>query len=219
MRNFRQKLQHLVQDERGSASMFGVGFAVVTILALLPLVWNFGALYSARRVSQNASDAAALAGAESVARAINARSQDFWGCVPPETPQLIVQRYKLQVVATVAASGVGAGPASSFASANTSSISGYTQRLHPMGADGVHAKLVDGVTVFPVHVDARTVSQTTGVIVKERYGDMPSMRARATAETYLKQYWRWETPCPGNPKAIAVHYRFKWQVRLVKTDW
>jgi ABC-type phosphate transport system substrate-binding protein len=219
MIHIRRTLQQTIREQQGSASMFGVGLTFVVILTLLPLVWNFGAIWNARRVSQNASDAATLAGAESVARQINALSQDWWGCVPPETPQTIVQRYKQQVVASVAGSGIGSGSAGSFAKANGASINGYSQRLHPMGADGVHAKMVDGVVVIPVHVDARTSSPTLGVIVTERYGGIAPLRAHATAETYLDRYWRWETPCPTNPKAIAVHYRFKWKIRLVKTDW
>lgn len=219
MKQIRRTLQHTLQDERGSASMLITGVMFVVVLTLLPLVWNFGALYNARRLSQNGSDAAALAGAESVARRINDLSQDWWGCVPPETRQTIVQRYKQQVVAAVAGSGVGAGSASTYASANRSSLTGYNQRLRPMGADGVHAKLVDGVVLIPVHVDARTTSPNVGFIVTERYNGIAPLRARATAETYLERFWRWETPCPGNPKAIAVHYRFQWKIRLVKTDW
>lgn len=219
MKQIRRTLQQIIKSERGSASMLGVGLTLVTVLTMLPLAWNFGALYNARRVSQNGSDAAALAGAESVARRINDLSQDWWGCVPPETPQTIVMRYKQQVVAMVAASQIGAGAAGSFAGANHSSLTGYRQRLHSMGPDGVHAKLVDGVVIIPVHADARTTSPVVGILGTDRYSGAGPLRARATAETYLDRYWRWETPCPGNPKAIAVHYRFQWKIRLVKTDW
>lgn len=219
MKQMRQVLQRTIRDEQGSASMLIVGLTFVVVLTMLPLVWNFGALYNARRVSQNASDAAALAGAESVARRINDLSQDWWGCVPPETPQTIVQRYKQQVVAAVAGSGNGAGAASSYAAANHSTLGGYGQRLRPMGADGVHAKLVDGVVLVPVHVDTRTTSPMVGILGSDQYSGVAPLRARATAETYLERFWRWETPCPTNPKAIAVHYRFKWKIRLVKTGW
>jgi hypothetical protein len=83
----------------------------------------------------------------------------------------------------------------------------------------VHAKLVDGVVLIPVHVDTRTTSTVVGILGTERYSGSGPLRARATAETYLERFWRWETPCPGDPEAIAVHYRFKWKIRLVKTDW
>lgn len=207
-----------LRDDDGSASLFAVGLVFVATVVFLPLVWNMGSIYTARRISQNGTDAAALAGAESVARRLNQLSTDWWGCIPPETPPTIVERYKQQVVAPVAGSRLGAGSAAEYAASNKTTLAGYQQRLKVMGADGVHAKLVDGSTVYPVHVDTATTSPTKGFLQPGRYTNQ-TLRARATAETYLSRVYTWETPCPTNPKAIARHYSFTWKVRLVKTGW
>lgn len=201
-------------------SLAVAGVIFVGVVAILPLVFNLGAVWSIRRQSQNSSDAAALAAAESLARRLNTQSQDWWGCVPPETPQTIVGRYVGQVVARTAGQQIGGGAASEYAAANRGNVNRYSQHLHPMGADGVHAKLVDGVTVPPIHVDVGTTVAVRGTFAPSAAGvEGRPVQSNATAETYLWRVRSWQTPCPGNPKAIAQHYQFRWRVRLVETGW
>jgi hypothetical protein len=220
MRRLREAIKRPLYDERGSMTFVMTALIMMAVIIVLPLVWNTGAIRAVRRQSQNSSDAAALAGAESVARRLNSLSQDWWGCIPPETPKSIVGRYVGTVVTPIAGSNIGLGAAQSYAAQNRGSLSAYSQHLHPMGADGVHAKMVDGVVVPPIHVDLRSSSQVRGAMELAVYNvnGLP-VRSSATAEVYLDRVRTWQTPCPYNPEAIARHYQFRWKIRMVRTGW
>lgn len=208
-----------VRDERGNITLLSTMLIVMSMLIVLPIAWNWGVLFTVRTQSQNGSDAAALAGAESVARQLNAAGADWWGCVPPETPPLIVRRYVETVVAPVGNSGMGAGAAEEYAAANRGAIDAYRQWMQRMGADGVHAKLVAGVTVPPVRVAVRNAAPIKGTLADGLYpfNDLP-VGSQARAETYLDRVRSWQTPCPGDPEAIAQHYTFRWRVRLIDSE-
>ncbi len=201
-------------------TLVSTALIVVALTVVLPMVWNFGAVYTVRRQSQNSADAAAQAAAESVARELNEQSRNVWGCVPPETPSSIVRRYVGGKVSSIANSGVGAGAAADYAAANRGSVSGYTQHLHPLRADGVHAKLVHGIVVPPVHVTAETSAPVRGLIAKSMFSsEGMASPSRAGGEAYLHWWREWQTPCPGNPKAVAWHFQFRWKIRLIRSDW
>lgn len=209
-----------LRDERGSMTLVSSALIVVALTVILPMVWNFGAVYTVRRQSQNSADAAAQAAAESVARELNEQSKNVWGCVPPETPSTIVMRYVGGKVASIANSGVGAGAAADYAAANRGNVTGYTQHLHPRPADGVHAKLVHGVAVPPVHVTAETSAAVRGLIARSMFSvERTSSPSRAGGEAYLDGWREWKTSCPGNPKAVAWHFQFRWKIRLIRSDW
>jgi hypothetical protein len=220
MRKLRDAIRRPLADERGSMTFLVTALIVMAVLVVLPMVWNTGAIRAVRRQSQNSSDAAALAAAESVARRLNSVSQDWWGCIPPETPPLIVTRYVETIVSPIAASHLGQGAANTYAAQNRGSLIAYAQHLHRMGADGVHAKLVDGVVVPPIHADVRSTSPVRGAMELAIYdvNGMP-MQSGATAEVYLDRVRTWETPCPATPKAIARHYQFRWKIRMIRTGW
>jgi hypothetical protein len=215
----RNNWRDAYRDDQGSMSLATTGLIIVMLLVLLPMIWNLGAIRTVHRYSQNSSDAAALAGAESVARRLNDLSRDWWGCVPPETPPGIVERYLRSVVVPVGHSGIGQGAAAEYAASNRGALRSYSQRVRWMGADGVHAKLVSGVVVPPIQVDVEAGSPVRGLLARPLY-DMEGrpVPTRATAEAYLDQVRTWQTPCRFNPKdAVEVHYQFRWKVRLVKT--
>lgn len=220
----RRKAARLIQalpDESGSMTLLSTGLILVALVVMLPMVWNLGAVHVVRRQSQNGSDAAAQAAAESVARRLNALSYDWWGCVPPELPRTIVGRYVSSIVTSAATSNAGAGAAVQYAASNHGTITRYSQHLHRMAADGVHAKLVDGVVIPPVHIDVGASAPVRGLIATSMY-DLEGLPvpSGASAEVYLHRVRIWETPCPHNPtEAVARHYQFRWQIRLVKTGW
>lgn len=209
-----------IREEHGSMTLLSTAMIVVSLLVILPMVWNLGSVRVVRRQSQNSSDAAAQAGAERVAREINRRSRDVWGCVPPETASSIVRRYVASVVAPIGGSNVGAGDAAEFAAHNRGTTTSYQQHVHSMGADGVHAKLVRGVVVPPVHVTAQASAAVKGLIAAPMDGlegyPVPSL---ASGEAYLYSWNTWTTSCPNNSKAKAIHYSFTWRIRLVKAGW
>lgn len=208
-----------VRDEQGNMTLLSTMLVVMSMLIVLPIAWNWGVLFTVRTQSQNGSDAGALAGAESVARQLNAAGTDWWGCVPPETPPVIVRRYVETVVGPVGNSGSGGGAAGQYAAANRGSLAGYSQWMQRMAADGVHAKLVDGVTVPPVRVAVRNDAPIAGTLAEGLYQfDGMPVGSQARAETYLDRVRSWQTPCPGNPKAIAQHYNFRWRVRLINSE-
>ncbi len=214
------RLPRALVEEEGSMTLLMTGLLVVALVVVIPLVWNIGAVRAIGRQSQNGSDAAALAGAESVARRLSDRGRDWWGCVPPETPTTIVRRYLGTVVAPVAWSQIGRPAAQGYAGANGGSLSDYGQRLRSMGADGVHARLVSGVVIPPVMADVDAYVPVTGLVASQLYkGDGMPVPSGATAEAYLASVHTWQTSCPANPKAAARHYSFRWKVRLVKTGW
>jgi hypothetical protein len=207
-------------EQCGSMTILTTAMLVVSLVVILPMVLNLGAVRTVRRQSQNGSDAAAQAAAEQAARVLNYRSRDIWGCVPPETASSIVRRYVATVVEPIGESGVGGDSAREYAAQNHSTVTSYSTHVHRMGADGVHAKTVSGVVVPPVHVSARVSAPLKGLIV-EPMDDLngypvPSL---ASGEAYLDRYRTWKTPCPGNPDAIAIHYQFIWKMRLVKAGW
>lgn len=221
MRKLRDAIKQPLIEERGSMVPLVTALITMAVLVILPMVWNTGAIRAIRRQSQNSSDAAAHAGAEAVARQLNNMSRDWWGCIPPETPQTIVGRYLGTVVTPIAAGQVGYGSAASFASQNRGSLISYAQHLHPMGPDGVHAKMVDGVVIPPIHVNLRASSPVRGALELAIYDvNGTPLYSGATGEAYLDRVRTWTTPCPYNPtKAIARHYQFTWKVRLVRTGW
>ena len=237
MQRLHIRLLAALREERGSMTLLMTGLIVVAVVVTLPMVWNIGAVRVVRHHSQNSSDAAALAAAESSARRLNALSRDWWGCVPPKKPRQIVERYMRSVVAPVAASNIGRGAAVQYASQNRGTVARYSQWLRKMKADGVHAKLVDGVAILPIHADVRSSAPVTGLIGAGFLEDgsrdpdeaptetpahplegMPVL-SQATAETYLDWVRTWQTPCPTDSNAVARHYQFRWKVRLVKTGW
>lgn len=209
-----------LRQEHGSMSIAAAGVIFVGVVAILPLVWNLGSIWTIRRQSQTSSDAAALAAAESIARRLNGQSQDWWDCVPPETPQTIVQAYVGAVVAPAAQSQLGRPAAEEYAATNRGTLTQYSQHIHPMGADGVHAKLVDSVVVPPIHVDLDGSVTMRGTLAPAgaSVAGKP-VHSGTTAETYLHQVRSWETPCPFDPEAVAQHYQFRWRIRLVETGW
>lgn len=89
-----------------------------------------------------------------------------------------------------------------------------------MGADDVHAKLVDGMVVPPIHVNVGASANVRGTLAPQIYGvEGQPVQSNATAEVYLDRVRTWETPCPANPQAVARHYQFRWRIRLVETGW
>lgn len=220
MRKLREAIKQPLYDERGSMVFVVTALITMAILVILPLLWNTGAIRAIRRQSQNSSDAAALAGAETLARQLNTMSQDWWGCIPPETPQTIVRRYLGTVVTPIANSSMGYGAAASYAAQNRGSLTNYAQHLHPMGADGVHAKLVDGVVIPPIHVDLRASSPVRGAMELAIYDvNGTPLHSGATGEVYLDRVRTWTTPCPYSTKSVARHYQFRWKIRMVRTGW
>lgn len=67
MRRIRFSRVRTIREERGSMSLAMAGLIFVGVVAILPLVFNLGTIWSIRRQSQNSSDAARLAAAESIA--------------------------------------------------------------------------------------------------------------------------------------------------------
>lgn len=220
MRRLREAIKQPLAEEHGSMVYLVTALITMAVLVVLPLVWNTGAIRAIRRQSQNSSDAAAHAGAEAVARQLNNMSRDWWGCIPPETPQTIVRRYLGMVVTPIANSNTGYGSAASYAAQNRGSLTSYAQHLHPMGADGVHAKMVDGVVIPPIHVNLRSSSTVRGAMELAIYDvNGTPLYSGATGEAYLDRVRTWTTPCPYNSKAIARHYQFTWKIRMVRTGW
>jgi hypothetical protein len=219
MRRLPQRLSSL-RDESGNITAIVTAMILLLTTTLLPLVWNVGAAYAARRQSQNGSDAAALAAAEEVARSLNAASTDWWGCIPPQTNQLIVQSYVGLVVVPIGGAGGGSGAAAQYAANNRSTLTQYSQGVAWVAPDNVHARLVDGVTVPPIRISVGTRSEVRGSLMDAIYRtNQASLRARARSEVYLDKVHKWQTPCPAAPtKAIAQHYRFEWKIRLIATD-
>jgi len=214
------RLRRALADERGGITILNTALIVVALIVVLPTVWNFGAVRVMSRISHTSSDAAAQAAAESVARRLTDLGSDWWGCIPPETPPQIVRRYVSMVVEPIAWSHIGAGAAGQYAASNRGSLTEYDQHLHRMGADGVHARLVDGVIVPPVHVAAGISVPLQGLIARSvSPGEGTPVPSHASAEAYLARVTTWVTPCPGNTEAVARHYRFRWKIRLVPTGW
>ena len=210
----------MLRDDSGNITSIALMLTVLIMTTVLPLVWNGGAIFVARRQSQNSSDAAALAAAQSVAQSLNSASQDWWGCIPPQTPTLIVEAYKAAVVMPIGSAGGGSGAAAQYAAANRAELTGYRQAIAPMGPDGVHAQLVSGATVWPIRLTVHGQAGVRGSIVPSFYHlDGTPVKAWASAEAYLARVRTWQTPCPAAPdKAIAQHYQFTWKTRLIKTD-
>ena len=204
-------------DELGSIALISTALIIMFTLLLLPAVWNLGAINAVRRQSQNGSDAAALAGAETLAQRLDAAGADWWGCIPPETRQTIVGRYVGMVVAPLAGSNAGRGSAAGYFSSNDGNLDAYGQRLRY----GPHALVVSGVPVPPIEADVKGFVSMKGTIIASLYHiDGTPIRSSATGEAYLDDVRTWTTPCPANPlHAIAFHYRFTWKVRLVPTGW
>lgn len=216
IRRLGNRLRGACREEDGNITAIATVTIVLSMLIVLPMVWNWGALYTTRTFSQNGSDAGSLAAAETVARQLNNASLDWWGCIPPETPPSIVQKYVGMVVMPIGNGGAGAGAAQDYAAANRSDVRNYAQFVQPMGPDGIHAKIVDGVTIPPTRVELESAAPVTGILAEGIYRlNGTPVGSYATAETYLYNYRTWETPCPLDPEAIARHYQFTWRVRLI----
>lgn len=215
-------------DERGSISIASAGLVLVAITVFLPMVWNLGAVRVVRRLSQNSSDAAALAAAETVARQLNEQGR----CVPVKTPSVDLRRYVLTTVAPLGNDGSGAGAADQYARSNRGTLRAYGQRLYPTASDGVHSKLVDGVVFPPSRVYLETQVPIHGLLVVAMYGgEGTPVRSAASAEVYLAKVrvnnidregdaesaylFRNEPPCPVGAGKV---YTFRWLVRLVPSD-
>lgn len=206
-------------DEHGNMTALSTVTVVVLLTTLLPIVVNWGALFAIRTQSQNSSDAAALAAAEETARRLNRVSQDVWGCVPPETPTTIVQTYRSTTVVPIGNSSSGGGAAQQYTQINEATLVDYNQYVARARADNVHARTVAGVTIPPIYADVRSEALVRGTLFNGLYKfNGTPVRARASAETYLAKVDTWQTPCPTDPKAVAQHYRFRWQVRLIRTN-
>lgn len=207
----------------GALSLPMTMLVVLLTVVLLPFLWNLGAIYTVRGAARTGSDAAALAAAEELARRLNAASGDWWGCLPPETDTLIVRRYVNDVVLPLAAAQQrGQAVARNYAAAHNQTLTGYGQRIRAMAADGIHARAVAGVVIAPVIVDVASAAAVRGMVGLPG-GELSGrpITAHASAEVYLAQVRRWETPCPAQaqPEAVAVHYAFRWRIRLVPADW
>ena len=211
----RRCLEPALREEDGNVVVLATASIIMFMLVVMPIAVNFGVAGTWRRFSQNGSDAAALAAAEQAGRDL--WTPDWRGCQPPETSQMLVERYNLQRVTRVAYSQSGMGPAAAFAGDNQSDLVEYLQFLGPRAVLGGRANnVVHGVIVPPVRVMVKTEATVAGMFANGEAGvNGERVPSYAQAEAYLYKWRHWVTPCPYNKYAIENHFYFEWKVRLL----
>jgi hypothetical protein len=196
------------QEERGASTLLLIilGFLLVLGAAVL---FNFALLGYVRHRAVTGADAAALAGAEEIARYL---STTWELCAPAGTPPAeIVREYDMARPQAAVWSQMGFAQASAYAAANGSRLAHYRVRW------GAETWNVQGYPLRQILVDAsvRRPYELAGPVVGGQRGEMG---AEATAEVYLSRYEFQSWDCSPNPDTPMVYYwfRFTWRIRLVR---
>ncbi len=196
------------REERGASTLLLITLGFLLVLGAAVL-FNFALLGYVRHRAVTGADAAALAGAEEIARYL---STTWELCAPAGTPPAeIVREYDIARPQAAVWSQMGFAQASAYAAANGSRLTHYRVRW------GAETWNVQGYPLRQILVDAsvRRPYELAGPVVGGQRGEMG---AEATAEVYLSRYEFQSWDCSPNPDTPMVYYwfRFTWRIRLVR---
>jgi len=217
-KQFRSLMRRFHRNEQG-ANQFVVLSACFILIWLTPIFVDFANLHFARRVSQSAADAAALAAATEYAKTQYLSVYEHWGdCVSSGAERNEVEKYLRDRVHRYLYSSIGYGPASSFASDQRAKILTY----HPYPShDDSKNYYKAGVLIQPIAIYVK-VDRPTDLIYQNWYGGHPRTPAEATGEVYVGKVvneltvaCRWDEE--GNPIAWKHRAGYLWRVRLIDT--
>ena len=196
------------REERGAStlSMLLLGLLLTLGAAVL---FNFALLGYARHRAVTGADAAALAGAEEIARYL---TTTWERCVPAGTPpSVVVGEYDMARPQAAVWSQMGFPQASAYASANGSRLTSYRVRW------GAEIWNVQGYPLRQILVDS-AVKRPYGLAGPVVGGQRGEIGAEATAEVYLSRYEFNSWDCSPDPEIPMIYYwfRFTWRIRLVR---
>jgi len=211
----RLSWRRLHHDERG-ANQFVVLSACFILILLTPIFVDFASLHFSRRVTQTASDAAALAAAVEYAQFWNLSRINHCGpCVAVGTEAYAETMQYIGSVLTPMANNTGIGYpfALQYAALHKALVMDYRHHWPSHVFTKVYYK--QGIPIYPLAIYVKA-ERPASLSYQQWYTGLFLTPAKATAEVYLDQVPVAYSVACG--KYTAYHCAtYQWKVRLIRT--